>query len=62
MWCLISMAACAAICGLAALVIRPSQVRLPRPRPTRLLRGCIATTFLLVALALGGAAVLLATR
>ena len=35
MWCLIGMAALAALTALAALLFRPSRVRLPRPRPAR---------------------------
>ncbi len=62
MWCLMVLAICAALGGLAALTIRPRRMHLPRPRPARLLRGCLAITCLLAALALAGAALLLASR
>jgi len=62
MWCLIGMAALAALTALAALLFRPSRVRLPRPRPARLLRGCVALACLLVALTLVLIAILLANQ
>jgi hypothetical protein len=62
MWCLIALAIVAAICALLALTVHPRRIPMPHPRPARLLRGCLATLFLLTALVLGGLAVLLASQ
>ncbi|MFN8570030.1 MAG: hypothetical protein U0Z44_21395 [Kouleothrix sp.] len=61
-WCLFGMAALAALTALAALLFRPSRMHMPRLRPSRLLRGCIVLTCLLMALTLGLIALLLVNR
>lgn len=52
MWCLISLVAAALLGAICALLLRPPQVNLRRPRPVRLLRGCIALLFLMAAVVL----------
>jgi hypothetical protein len=58
LWCLTSAAIVTALLALALLVVHPPRPRLPRIQPVRLLRGCAATVLLLVALTLGGLAIL----
>lgn len=53
-WCLISAATSAVLLALAALTIRLPRLDPRRFRPTRLLRGCLALLFLLVAVGLVG--------
>jgi multisubunit Na+/H+ antiporter MnhB subunit len=58
LWCLIGMAIIAGAGALAALLFRPSRLRVPRPG--RMIRGCVALLFLLVALLITLIALLLA--
>ncbi|MBX0331575.1 hypothetical protein K2Z83_28390 [Oscillochloris sp. ZM17-4] len=54
LWCLIPSTIISLILALLSLIASPP--RLPRPRrmsPRRLLRGCLAGTFLLLSLLLG---------
>ncbi len=57
LWCLIVPAILAALLALVALVA--PVPRIERAHPERLLRGCIATAFLLVAAGLAGLAIVL---
>ncbi len=57
-WCLISPAVLCVILALAALMVQPRTIPLPRLRLTTLLRGCVASLFLLLALGLIGIALL----
>ena len=58
LWCLIGLAALAGAGALAALLIRPSRLRLPHPG--RMIRGCVALLFLIGALLIALIALLLA--
>ena len=54
LWCLLPSAIISLILAILSLIARPP--RLPRPRhlnPRRLLRGCLAGTFLLLSMLLG---------
>ena len=55
-WCLIGLAATAALLGLGMLIVRPAHLRPPRVRLGLFLRGCVATLCLLGAVALAGLA------
>jgi hypothetical protein len=48
-WCLITCAACCTGLSLAALIARPPQIRITRGTLRHWLRGCLATTLLLIA-------------
>ena len=50
LWCTTSLAIVLALSGLAALTVRLRRPRLPRPRPVRMLRGCLALLCMTVAL------------
>lgn len=58
LWCLIGMAGMMGAGALAALLFRPSRLRVPRP--ARMIRGCVALLFLLAALLIAAIALLLA--
>jgi hypothetical protein len=54
LWCLLPSAIISLILALLALVAPPPRLPSPRRlRPRRLLRGCLAGTFLLLSLLLG---------
>lgn len=55
-WCLITPAVLCLILALAVLMVQPRTI--PRMRLTTLLRGCVASLFLLLALGLVGIALL----
>ncbi|WP_245669003.1 hypothetical protein [Chloroflexus islandicus] len=46
-WCLASCVLCCIGLAIAALTFKPRPIRLPRLSPRHLLRGCLATTFLI---------------
>lgn len=58
LWCLTGAALTTLLAALAALIVHPP--RLHTPRPGRLLRGCVATVLLVLALGLGGLALAVA--
>lgn len=60
MWCLIAGALACLMLALVALVAQPFRLRLDRLNPMRLIRGCLALTFLLIALGLVGLALAVA--
>lgn len=52
-WCITTLAALALALAMAVLALPMRNLRLPRIRPAHLLRGCVATMFLVVAVSLG---------
>ncbi|WP_242604963.1 MULTISPECIES: hypothetical protein [Chloroflexus] len=48
-WCLVSFATLCSGLAVLALTVKPERIRLPRLTLRRLLRGCLATTFLAAA-------------
>lgn len=52
-WCITTLAVLALILAMTMLALPMRNLRLPRIRPARLLRGCAAATFLVVAVSLG---------
>lgn len=52
--CLVGLAVSSALLGLMALLVRMPHPRQGQIRPSRLLRGCIALPFLLLALSIAG--------
>jgi hypothetical protein len=59
-WCLLGLAILALLLALAVLIVRRPPIDPYHLRPGRLLRGCLAMLLLLIALGLGGLALLIA--
>jgi hypothetical protein len=61
-WCLIGMAALAALLALATMIVRMPRPELSEIHPGRALRSCVAVVLLLVALGLAGLALIVGLR